>query len=180
MKALPKLATLAFVIMGCIGCDQATKTWAQASLHSQDPITFLSGVLRLTYAENPGAFLSIGSGLPVEFRFWLFVALGGAGLAVLLVVSLKREALRFPHVLALGLVIGGGCGNLIDRLSLGVVRDFMQVGAGYLRTGVFNVADAAITTGSLLLLAAAFWRPASGGRWSNPPLHSPARPAGRG
>ncbi len=168
MKALRKLATLAFVILGCIGCDQATKTLARASLHGQDPITFLNGILRLTYAENPGAFLSIGSGLPVGLRFWLFVGLAGAGLAVLLVVSLRDRTLRFPHVLALGLVIGGGCGNLIDRLRLGVVRDFMQVGGWYLRTGVFNVADAAITTGTLLLLTAAFWRPASSGRSSHP------------
>ena len=180
MRILRKLSLLAAVMLGCVGCDQTTKTLAQASLSGQDPIMFFNGVLRLAYAENPGAFLSIGSEFPVGFRFWLFVAGGALGLAVLLVAALRDRTLQVPQVLALGLVIGGGCGNLIDRLNLGFVRDFMQLEVWYFRTGVFNLADLAITTGSLLLLTAAFWQRVSRGRSSNPSLHPPARSAGHG
>jgi signal peptidase II len=155
VKSLPRLLTLAVLTIGCVGCDQTTKSLAQAALSSRDPLALWPGFLRLTYAENPGAFLSIGSGLPPELRVWLFVGLAGLALVALLTVSLRQRALRWPQVVALGLLVAGGCGNLVDRVSLGVVRDFLQLGVGPLQTGVFNLADAAITLGSLLLAASA-------------------------
>jgi signal peptidase II len=56
------------------------------------------------------------------------------------------------EVVAVGAIVGGGLGNLWDRIQLGVVRDFMNVGIGSLRTGIFNVADMAITFGGIALL----------------------------
>jgi signal peptidase II len=168
MKLISKLLTLAVVSFGCIGCDQVTKTAAQTSLQGREPIALLYGMIRLVYVENSGAFMSLGAGLPVAFRFWIFIVLTAVGLALLLSVSLRAKALRFSQALALGLIIGGGCGNLIDRVNLGFVRDFMQIGIGHLLTGVFNVADAAITAGGLLFLAAALLRARTARKSSNP------------
>lgn len=78
-------------------------------------------------------------------------------LAGLLAFLLLKRRLPRSEFLGLSLILGGGLGNLIDRLLRdGHVTDFLNVGFGSLRTGIFNVADAAITTGALLVLAAAF------------------------
>jgi len=169
MKLVSQLLTLAVVSFGCVGCDQITKTAAQTSLQGREPIALLHGMIRLVYVENSGAFMSLGAGFPAAVRFKVFVLLAAIGLALFLVVFLRDKALRFSQALALGLIVGGGCGNLIDRLNLGVVRDFMQIGAGYLRSGVFNVADMAITIGGLMLLTAAIRRPRVDARQKNEP-----------
>jgi signal peptidase II len=164
MRALPRLAVLAVVILGCVGCDQVTKTLAQASLQGRESVSLLGGAVRLAYVENPGAFLSLGAELPAGARLWLFVVLGGVALATMLGAALTQRTLGVAEVLAIGLLVGGGAGNVIDRLSLGFVRDFVQAGAWHLQTGVFNLADVAITTGTLLLAGTALWRAAPGRR----------------
>jgi signal peptidase II len=100
------------------------------------------GPLMLTYTENRGAFLSLGANLPADVRAWLFNGVVAVGLAALAVY-----VARHPDV-PLALVLAGGVGNLIDRLRFeGRVTDFLYLHAGPLHTGVFNVADMAITLG---------------------------------
>jgi signal peptidase II len=140
-------------MVACVGCDQATKALAAEHLAGRPPILLLGGALRLLYAENTGAFLSLGSGLPETLRLWIFVIITGLVLALLLAYAIThRDTLRPWEMLALALVVGGGIGNLLDRVFLGLVRDFLFLGVGRLRTGVFNVADMAITGGALLML----------------------------
>jgi len=141
------------LLVACVGCDQVTKALAAEHLAGRPPVLLLGGAFRLLYAENTGAFLSLGAGLPEAIRLWVFVIVTGAVLALLLVYALMhREAMRPWEMLALALVVGGGIGNLLDRIFLGLVRDFLFLGVGRLRTGVFNVADMAITGGALLML----------------------------
>ncbi len=90
--------------------------------------------LRLQLTENAGAFLSLGASLSNDLRFALFIAAIG--------------------VLLMGLLIaGGGTSNLFDRIiHNGRVTDFINVGIGSLRTGIFNFADMAIMAGAILLI----------------------------
>ena len=146
------------LLVACVGCDQVTKALAAQHLAGRPPVMMLGGAFRLLYAENTGAFLSLGSGLPETARIWIFVVITGAVLGLLLFYGLThKDSLRPWEVVALALVVGGGIGNLIDRVTLGLVRDFLFLGVGRLRTGVFNVADMAITGGALLMLAG-LWR----------------------
>ncbi|HZR46207.1 MAG TPA: signal peptidase II [Candidatus Manganitrophaceae bacterium] len=137
-----------------IGFDQATKAAAKALLRSQPPVSFFGGTVQLLYTENPGAFLSLGAGLSESARFGLFTLVVGGFLAGLfLYLCLSRSAARIEAA-ALSLVLGGGISNLIDRLlNHHRVIDFMVIGIGPLRTGIFNVADVAITAGVGVL----FW-----------------------
>jgi signal peptidase II len=146
-----------FVAATCAGCDQAVKTIAAASFRGTGSITLLGGILRFTYAENPGAFLSLGAGLHPGLRFWLFVVLGAAALAAAMALAFRNKS-GWLHLFAAALVIGGGCGNLIDRVSLGFVRDFAQIQLWDFRTGIFNLADAAIMLGCFFLLIRPRWR----------------------
>ena len=157
MKLLKRILIIAPVLLSCIGCDQVTKNIARQELSNSEPITFLNNIFRLQYAENPGAFLSLGAGSPENIRFWIFTLITGlflAGMLVHLVASSKNTT---AHIIALSLVIGGGIGNLIDRVfNHGRVIDFMNMGIGPFRTGVFNVADIAISCGVIWLLAISF------------------------
>ncbi|HVT57166.1 MAG TPA: signal peptidase II [Thermoanaerobaculia bacterium] len=151
-----RLALVAGVVLSCVSCDQVTKSIARASLAASPPISLLSGFVHLELAHNRGAFLSLGEGLPDGLRYLLFVVLVSAALVLTLVFALRLQVNGSLPLVALSLLAGGGLGNLIDRLAHGgAVVDFISVGFGPLRSGVFNLADAAITSGVLLLLVTA-------------------------
>ena len=143
----------AVVLCSCIGCDQWTKSLATEHLRQAPAMSFLGDTLRIQYAENPGAFLGAGSQLPPTTRFTILVVINGLFLALIAsLVFFKRPAGRWQH-LAVVLLLAGGIGNLIDRLfHNGLVIDFLNVGIGPLRTGIFNVADMAIMVGFGILI----------------------------
>lgn len=149
-----RAALLGSITAACVGCDQVTKGIAASHLEGRAPVVMLGGVVRLAWAENRGAFLSLGEAWPAPLRTALFVGVTLAMVAAMAFVALKRGGAGRTWLVALALVVGGGIGNLIDRIALGAVRDFLNVGIGSLRTGIFNVADLAITTGVALLLLA--------------------------
>ena len=134
-----------------IGCDRVTKHIAATTLSEEPARSFLAGTLRLEYAENTGAFLGLGAGWPPAVRTAVFAVSNGLLLAVLTVLALRG---RWPRVARLGvaLFVAGGASNLLDRIAYGMVIDFMNVGVGPLRTGIFNVADMAIMLGAGLLV----------------------------
>jgi signal peptidase II len=151
-RILP-VAIPAVVLFSCIGCDQWTKSLATEHLRQAPAMSFLGDTLRIQYAENPGAFLGAGSQLAPSTRFAILVVVNALFLGMIAgLVILKRPAGRGQH-LAVVLLLAGGIGNLIDRLfHNGLVIDFLNVGIGPLRTGIFNVADMAIMTGFGILI----------------------------
>jgi signal peptidase II len=154
MKTALRILLVLGVALGSIGCDQATKAIATASLRGRPAELLLGGAVRLQYAENRGAFLSLGAQLPESARFWL-LTVGVGLLLVALGAAALRRGLSATEAVALALFAGGGLSNWVDRLrSGGSVVDFLNIGIGSLRTGIFNVADLAIVGGVVLLL----WR----------------------
>jgi signal peptidase II len=152
MKTSLWLTLMVSAMLACAGCDQAAKAIARGALASSPPVTLLGGALRLEYAENPGAFLSLGANLPPGARFLVGVVFAAASLAALLVFTLRAVSLSPQQRNGLILILGGGLGNLIDRLANhGLVIDFVSLGIGPLRTGIFNLADIAITAGVLMV-----------------------------
>lgn len=150
-----QLALLLLMLATCVGCDQAAKSVARAHLSASAPVLFLNGLVRFEYAENHGAFLSLGSRLPPQVRFLLLVVLVAGLLVVGLGITIFSDRLNLRQKAVLALAVGGGLGNLIDRINSGAVVDFVSLGVGNLRTGIFNLADVAITAGmvGVLLLA---------------------------
>ena len=148
-----RLTLVSLVLAGTVGCDQATKQLAISHLRDEPAQSFLSGVVRLVFAENPGAFLSLGGRLPPAVRFGLLTVGVGLILLLALLYLLKSQQLGRLHTVALALLVGGGVSNWYDRLvNDGRVVDFMVLGIGRLRTGVFNVADIAIMLGVGLMI----------------------------
>jgi signal peptidase II len=148
----PARLVVLLVAFVTIGCDQVTKHAARGQLAGQPRQTYLGDAVRLEYAENRGAFLSLGAEWPRWARFTSFTLAPAVVLLVIGVWSLQKPWPPLRRI-ALGLVWAGGVSNLVDRVLHGAVVDFMNVGIGWLRTGIFNVADVAITLGVLLLAA---------------------------
>lgn len=139
------------VLVTTIGCDQVTKHLATAHLMGRGQSSYLGDTLRLGYAENRGAFLNLGADLPPWARSALFLFGTGIVLAVCTVAALRRRRLG-PSAVGLSLVVAGGASNLVDRILRGAVVDFLNVGIGPVRTGIFNVADMAILAGLVMIL----------------------------
>ncbi|MEX2287460.1 MAG: signal peptidase II [Planctomycetaceae bacterium] len=152
-----RVLMLVLLSISCIGCDQATKQIAATHLTGDAAISYLGDTLRLCYAENPGAFLGLGGTLSASSRFWFLIIVNAVlltGVAWALLVPARVHRL---NCIALGLILTGGIGNLIDRVGNdGLVTDFLNLGLGPIRTGIFNVADVAISTGAVLLTLSLF------------------------
>ena len=153
-KVAKSLALLLLVVM-TIGCDRVTKQLATEHLAGEPAHSYFADTFRLTYAENVGGFLSLGAGLPSALRNAVFTVVTGALLLVLALFAWRqRQSGSVWHAAALALFIAGGASNWFDRVSAGRVVDFMNVGIGWLRTGIFNVADVAIMLGAALFVLA--------------------------
>jgi signal peptidase II len=141
---------LALLVAGTVGCDRVTKHIAAQKLAGLPTQSYFADTLRLGYAENVGGFLSLGANLPAPVRTIIFTSATGVLLALLIAAAWRNGWDRWRTV-ALSLFIAGGASNWIDRLASGRVVDFLNVGIGSFRTGVFNVADMAIMAGVALL-----------------------------
>lgn len=124
--------------------DQVVKYLVRLNIPLGQRLSFLPGVMDLTFVQNTGAAFSL-----LEEHTWLLTLLSGAAAVVLAVLLVKKI---FPHwsgQLALGLLLGGAVGNFIDRLLLGYVTDMFAV--TFLNFPVFNVADIGVVVGGVLL-----------------------------
>jgi signal peptidase II len=153
MKTTARMLALVLMLT-TIGCDRVTKHLATTKLAGNPGRSYLSGTVRFEYAENPGAFLSLGAKLPVWARTGFLTVGAALGLAAVAVLAFKLRCRGAPFIGAI-LFLAGGVSNLIDRITRGTVVDFVNVGVGSLRTGIFNLADVALMAGLALMVLGA-------------------------
>jgi signal peptidase II len=153
MKRFKKAVLVLIIITACLGCDQATKFIAKSYLMEHPMIAVLGGTVCILYAENDGAFLSLGASLPRETRMFIFTGVVALFLISAFLYLILASGIDRLAVISLSIVIGGGLSNLLDRLFYGGrVIDFLNLGYGSLRTGIFNVADIFIMLGMFLFV----------------------------
>ena len=137
---------LLFSVSGVVfALDLVTKRWATATLASRDSLPLLGDFLRLTYTRNSGVAFGLGAGTNFPFYVFSMVAAGA-----ILVLFLRGRVRGWQRETALALIFGGALGNLVDRVTTGLVVDFIDVGVAGWRFPVFNVADSAVTVGVAL------------------------------
>jgi signal peptidase II len=146
---LSRMALLVLIV-ATVGCDRITKHFAEGTLAELPRQSFLADTIRLEYVENRGAFLGLGSEWPDAVRAALFT-IGNGLMLTLLVLCAVRLRWSGPLLVGACLFVAGGISNLADRVMRGSVIDFMNVGVGPLRTGIFNVADLAIMAGAIVV-----------------------------
>ena len=127
--------------------DQATKSWVLANLPLGGGFAVIPGFFDITHVHNPGGAFGFLSSMGAEARSLLFVAVALAAIALIVVFYWQTPASERVTAFGLALVFGGAVGNLVDRVRLGIVVDFLDVYAGDLHWPAFNVADSAITIG---------------------------------
>lgn len=153
---IKKIAIIALVLLN-IGCDQISKNVVRKNVDTQETIELVGKKFILTKVENTGAMLGFGSELSPLLKIIFLQALPIVVLLVLLFRVLRKSDMNKWLVFAFACVIGGGIGNLIDRIAYGQVTDFFHIDlGGYFKTGVFNMADVSVTMGVLLILFLSF------------------------
>ncbi len=147
--------------------DAVTKWWAVASLapaHTRHEV--LGDWLTFTLLYNPGAAFGLHLG---EWSRWIFTALTVGAVVILTRMYQATADGDNVKLTALGMILGGACGNLIDRLRSGQgVVDFIDVGIGEMRWPTFNVADIGVSCGAILL-ALVLWREDRAAAQATPP-----------
>lgn len=150
-NVVKRLIVLGLVLLN-IGCDQISKEAVRSNVVPNDYIQVLSDHLILTHVENKGAMLGLGQDLPPLLKIIFLQLIPILVLCVLLYRVLRKKDLDKWMVMAFAFVIGGGIGNLIDRIAYGSVTDFFVIELGLFKTGIFNMADVSVTTGVLIIL----------------------------
>ena len=140
--------------------DRLTKVSIQHSMNAYENIPLIPGFLRIVHTENPGAaFGMLAEGNPV---LRAIVLIGVSSLVLIFVAgtlwSKTSSYTSLQSRFALGLILGGAIGNLLDRITRGTVTDFIEVFHGNWSFPAFNVADSAITVGAVLLIAEMIWQ----------------------
>lgn len=149
LRWLPAVIAIAVVLL-----DRLTKVYVRRHLGEYDSIQVIAGWFRIVHTENPGAaFGMLADANPAVRAF----ALVGVSLVVLFFVANALFGRRSSFTgtatrLGLGFILGGAIGNLYDRLAVGTVTDFLEIYNGTWSFPAFNIADSAITVGSVFLL----------------------------
>ena len=128
-----------------VALDLWTKHWATRTLVYHEPLEVLGPFLRLTYTRNSGVAFGLGAGVPLPYFLFSIAAV-----AVILYLFVRQRVAGLPRQIALTLILGGAIGNLVDRVRLGEVVDFIEIGYGRWHWPVFNVADSAVSVGVVL------------------------------
>ena len=160
MSRTSRFSLLLVLLVSVVGVDQASKQYAMthwAHWEGQPGQSYLGDLFRITFAKNEGAFLSLFGTLSDSLRYLLLVVGNGIFMAVLVLWLLGTPRIDRWNCVAWALVFVGGVGNLIDRIRFHAVIDFLNLGIGSsFRTGIFNVADMAITVGFVMLVPQIF------------------------
>lgn len=135
-----------------ISCDQISKNIARQTLEYNEQVSLVNNYLTLIKVENTGAFLSLGHTLPQPVKILLLsiIPLIVLGLAIFYLLTSKH--LSIATLTGISFIVGGGMGNIYDRILYGSVTDFLHIDFRIFKTGIFNMADVSIMTGMFIIL----------------------------
>lgn len=145
------VSILALIMVNTIA-DQLTKSIVRSHLAYYETTEVIGKHLILTKIENTGAFLSTGDSMSGNIKFLILSLLPLLALCYGVWWLLDKPTLPPLLVLGISFVIGGGFGNLCDRIIYGSVTDFIHIDIWWIKTGIFNLADVSIMAGMIMIL----------------------------
>lgn len=179
MKMADRIKIIMVLLVTVLVLDQTTKKLADMYLKNAEVFYYLWDMVQIRYAENTGAWGGLGGDLPTWGRIIFLQIVPFIFLIALFFYVVTRDEFGKGDLIAFGLILGGGLGNLIDRAVYGYVIDFAYMGIGqfglplsqffeknimsigwleHLGTNIFNVADVAIMAGTIYILFIAVFR----------------------
>lgn len=144
--------TQVWVAVLVVALDQVVKAVVRSHLTLHESVTVIPGFFDLTRVHNTGAAYGFLDGVDFPFKTVLLACVAAAALIGLAAYAASLDPAQVLTRAGLTLVIGGAIGNLIDRISMGYVLDFVDVYRGNWHFWAFNVADSAITIGVVLMI----------------------------
>ncbi len=154
MKSNRTFRIIVFLVLVLInfGCDQISKSIVRKEVKANTTIQLIDGNFILTKVENTGAFLGMGSDFSPFLRDILFLWLPALLILGALIWILNKKDVEWILIFAFSFIIGGGIGNILDRIVYGSVTDFLHINLGIIKTGIFNLADVSVMVGMGILL----------------------------
>ncbi len=156
MKRIPRTALILIIIIANIAVDQVTKKMTRDQIEYNETIEVIGDYLILTKVENEGAFLGMGSSLSPTMRKLLLLVLPAAVMLALLVYLIRNKDISRLSMIALSFIVGGGIGNIYDRIVYGSVTDMVFIDLQFAHTGIFNAADVSVMIGTGIILVEQF------------------------
>ena len=140
------------ILISTISCDQISKNMIRQKVEENQHIQVISNYFTITKIENTGAFLSLGNSLPRPISIILLTILPLIVIGFSLIYLFMNHKLSYFKVLGISFILGGGTGNIYDRILFGSVTDFLHMDLIIFQTGIFNLADVSIMTGMFILI----------------------------
>lgn len=148
---------IAFIIVFNIAIDQISKFWVRANFIYGETKELIGDKFIMQYVENEGAFLGMGSDMNPTLHFIFLKLLPLLVLGYVVYYIIKAKTLDRLSLIAFSCIVGGGIANVFDRFAFGSVTDFFYINlGGVFKTGIFNIADVAVTTGMIILIFSNF------------------------
>lgn len=145
-----------FLVTINISCDQVSKSIVRSKVDTYERIPLIENHLTLTKVENSGAFLGMGSELPPTVKTIFLTIFPAIIILVLLVGVFIRSKINREALIGLSFIIGGGIGNMFDRIVHGTVTDFLHIDFVLFQTGIFNMADVSVMVGTAIIFIYSF------------------------
>jgi len=147
-----RILLIILIIISNVSCDQISKNIVRRKIESNTQINVLSNYVILTKVENTGAFLGLGDSIPrpVYKLFMILLPLIAIGYGFFYLI--KTDTLSTAMIVGISSLIGGGLGNVIDRILYGSVTDFLYFDFVLFHTGVVNMADISVSIGFFIIL----------------------------
>lgn len=154
---LSRSAYIIVLILINLVLDQISKVWVRNAVGEREEIQLIGDSFVLTNVENAGAFLGMGSDLNKTVWIIVMLILPILVLGFVLRYIFKDRTIDRLSLIGFCCIIGGGIGNIYDRIRVGRVTDFLHIDlGGIFKTGIFNIADLSVTSGLILILLASF------------------------
>lgn len=144
------------LIFGNIAADQVSKFWVRATVVKNSVSPIIGDYLTLRNIENDGAFLGMGGDLNPTIKLFFLLIIPAAVLLFVLYYMIREKNMDRLTLIGFACVLGGGIANVFDRFVYGSVTDFLFIDLGFVRTGIFNIADMSVSAGMIMILWASF------------------------
>ena len=149
--------SISIIIALSIFLDQISKISIRNNVEQYSDIKLIGEYFILTNVENSGAFLGMGSGFSPIMKSVFLIILPIIVLISIIIYVYRDKEIDKVSLIGFSIIIGGGIGNIFDRIIYGSVTDFLFIDlGGIFKTGIFNIADLAVTTGMILILLMSF------------------------
>ena len=149
--------SISIIIALSIFLDQISKILIRNNVEQYSDIKLIGEYFILTNVENSGAFLVMGSGFSPIMKSVFLIILPIIVLISIIIYVYRDKEIDKVSLIGFSIIIGGGIGNIFDRIIYGSVTDFLFIDlGGIFKTGIFNIADLAVTTGMILILLMSF------------------------